>query len=164
MILKRYHNEFGDPNQSGMRYRGCTYAHLQVRLSKDRNTESACLDTGCFASLIGCQFLKAQRPQAEVRLIVPPLTINGNRKQYTTVEYVIEQLRVPGHDSKGNPAEALITRELHTVDNLQPNVPIGTDIMLPEPIEAFCIYQRVCPTLGQHGPPPHTCHPPSHWQ
>ena len=48
---------------TGMGYRGFTYAIVQMRLSKESKLASACLDTGCSATLIDRRFLKTQDPE-----------------------------------------------------------------------------------------------------
>ena len=48
-----------------------------IRLSKTAKAEPCCFDTGCSASLIGRDFLKAQDPTAEIWLMASPLKING---------------------------------------------------------------------------------------
>ena len=64
-----------------------------------------------------------------------PLKIKGiSGNQYTTSEYVVATLRIHGQD-KDSPVEAVITRELHVVDNLETNILIGTDIMIPEKMD-----------------------------
>ena len=60
-----------------MGYRGFTYAMAPIRLSKTTKAEPCCFDTGCSASLIDQQFLKAQDLTAEIRLMANPLKING---------------------------------------------------------------------------------------
>jgi hypothetical protein len=60
-----------------------------------------------------------------------PLKISGIvGNQHTSSKYVIATLWIPGKDKDG-PIEAIITCELHIVDNLDAKILIRTDIILP---------------------------------
>ena len=122
-----------------MGYRGFTYTIAPIRLSKTAKAEPYCFDTGCSASIIDRQFLMAQDPTVEIRLIASPLKISGIvGNQHTSSEYVIATLWIPGKDKDG-PAEAIITRELHIVDNLDAKILIGMDVMLPKKMDILLL-------------------------
>ena len=115
-----------------MGYRGFTYTIALIRLSKTAKAEPCCFNTSCLASLINRQFLKAQDPTTEIRLMASPLKINKIAKnQHTLVDYVIATLRIPRKD-KDSLVEAVIIYELYIVDHLDTNILIRTDVMLPK--------------------------------
>ena len=62
-----------------------------------------------------------------------PLTVKGiSGNQHNTDQYTILTLRIPSTDNSEKAIEAVITREIHVVDNLKANLLIGTDVMVPE--------------------------------
>jgi len=86
-------------------------------------------DTSCIISLINREFLKTNCPNVEVRRIVTPITIRGiSEEKYKASEYIKVNLYLLG--GEGN--SALISRELHLVDNLLVRALIGVDIIKPE--------------------------------
>ena len=122
-----------------MGYRGFTYTIAPIHLSKTAKAEPYCFDTSCLASIIDRQFLMAQDPTVEIRLMASPLKISGIvGNQHTSSKYVITTLRIPGKDKDG-PVEAIITRELHIVDNLDAKILIGTDVILPEKMDILLL-------------------------
>ena len=110
-----------------------------IRLSKAAEVEPYCFDTSCSTSLIDRQFLKAQDPTIEIRLIASPLKINRiARNQHTSAEYIIATLRILGKDKDG-PTEAVITYELHIVDHLDANILVRTDVILPKKMDILLL-------------------------
>jgi hypothetical protein len=68
-----------------------------------------------------------------------PLKINGIAgNQHTLAEYVIANLLILGKDKDGL-VEAVITCELHIVDNLDARILIGIDPMLPEKMDILLL-------------------------
>ena len=53
-------------------------------------------------------------------------------------KYIITTLWILGKDKDG-PIEAIITRELHIVDNLDAKILIGTDVILPEKMDILLL-------------------------
>ncbi|ESZ95934.1 hypothetical protein SBOR_3682 [Sclerotinia borealis F-4128] len=70
----------------------------------------------------------------QIRTAAKPLIVRGiANNKYTTSDYVLLELCVPGKDTKtGVPADAVFTREFHLVDDLQANTLVGNDILYPE--------------------------------
>lgn len=120
---------------SGLNYRGYTYLAVQLKLSKNGSLESTCWDTGCNSSLISRSFLMKHRPEIEIRKMATPLRIKGvGGRIESATDYVFLKLWIPGtdEDNDAKDCQAVIEREFHVVDSLEPNILVGTDIMLPE--------------------------------
>jgi phytoene dehydrogenase-like protein len=66
-----------------------------------------------------------------------PLTVRGIAENaHSTRDYAIVTIRIPGVDTKtGELAEAVVTRELHIVDDLRANILVGIDVMTPEDMD-----------------------------
>ena len=66
-------------------------------------------------------------------MMAKPLTVKGIfRNQYNTDQYAILTLRIPGTDNSGKAIEAVMTCKIHVVNNLEANLLIGTDVMVPK--------------------------------
>ena len=66
----------------------------------------------------------------DVKKMPTPMTVRGlGTNQHDASEFVRISIYLPGTKGTGT---ALITREVHVVDNLSTNTLIGIDIMKPE--------------------------------
>jgi hypothetical protein len=63
-----------------------------------------------------------------------PLIVRGIvENAHSTRDYAIVTIRILGVDIKiGEPAKAMVTRELHIVDDLRANILVGIDVMTPK--------------------------------
>jgi hypothetical protein len=115
-------------------YYGYTYATAKMRLSKAADATLCCLDTRCSASLIDRKFLLTQDPNVKIQTMAKPLTMRGIAENaHSTKDYAIVTIRIPGVDTEiGEPAEAVVTWELHIVDDLCTNILVGMDIITSE--------------------------------
>ena len=122
-----------------MGYCSFIYTIAPIHLSKTAKVEPYCFDTSYLAFIINRQFLIAQDPTIEIRLIASPLKISGIvGNQHTLSKYVITTLQILRKDKDG-PIEAIITCKLHIVDNLDAKILIGTDIILPKKMDILLL-------------------------
>ena len=115
----------------GYGFRGYRFATAMICFSWHGQAYEICLDTGCTMSLIDRQFLKKLMDLGlvvDIKKMPTPMRVRGlGTRQHDASEYTCISMYLPG--SKGT---AMITREVHIVDNLSANVLIGIDIMKPE--------------------------------
>ncbi len=114
----------------GYGFRGWRYATANVKLSPNATTTQAiCLDTGCTMTLIDRQFLMEQTPQVTIHQMPSPIPVRGlgsavhNSDQYARVD-----IYLPGKDGR----TAVISREVHIVNDLRAKMLVGIDILAPE--------------------------------
>ncbi|RFU27753.1 hypothetical protein B7463_g8585, partial [Scytalidium lignicola] len=120
-----------------MKYRGFTYAKVQVRLQKEAKLTKVCLDSSCSTTLADKEFLTTQlKDKLQIRIMAMLLTVQGIAgNSYKTAEYAIIDIRIPSIESgksKDHHAKAVIQKEVHIVDKLQANMLISIDVMVPE--------------------------------
>ena len=115
----------------GYGFRGYRFATVKVCFKWQGETYEICVDTGCTMSLIDRKFLHKLMEEGlviDIKKMPTPMTVRGlGTNQHDASEYARISIYLPG--SKGT---ALITREVHIVDNLSANALIGIDIMKPE--------------------------------
>lgn len=117
----------------GYGFRGYRYATVIVCFEWRGKTHEICIDTGCTMSLIDRNFLKQLIEEGlivDIQKMPTPMKVRGlGTNQHDASEYARIAIYLPGSEGKGT---ALITREVHIVDNLSANILIGIDIMKPE--------------------------------
>lgn len=122
---------------TGFGFRGWQYATAQVSLAENGTPGNVCLDTGAGVTLIDAEFFKTQsQGKVAVRTMATPITVRGlGANRHSTDKYAITPLYFLGENADGASSRALITREIHLVDNLKANMLIGNDILGPEAID-----------------------------
>lgn len=117
----------------GYGFRGYRYATVKICFVWQGKTYEICIDTGCTMSLIDRSFLKTLMEEGlvvDIQRMPTPMKVRGlGTNQHDASEYARVAIYLPGGKGKGT---ALITREMHIVDNLSANILIGIDIMKPE--------------------------------
>ena len=115
----------------GYGFRGYRFATVKVCFKYHGETYEICVDTGCTMSLIDRNFLHKLINEGlvvDIKKMPTPMTVRGlGTNQHDASEFARIAIYLPG--SKGT---ALVTREVHIVDNLSANALIGIDIMKPE--------------------------------
>ena len=115
----------------GYGFRGYRFATVKVCFKWQGEIYEICVDTGCTMSLIDRKFLYKLMEEGlviDVKKMPTPMTVRGlGTNQHDASEFARISIYLPG--TKGT---ALITREMHIVDNLSANALIGIDIMKPE--------------------------------
>ena len=84
-------------------------------------------------SLIDREFLKTQHPGAKVLKLASPISVRRvGAGCHRTVKYAVVNLRFTGKKSNGQPAIAVVLREVHIVEDLKAQMLLGMDILGPE--------------------------------
>ena len=62
-----------------------------------------------------------------------PITVRGlGANKHATDQYAIADIYISAKDSQGQEVTAHIRHEIYLVEELKPNMLVGTDIMTPE--------------------------------
>lgn len=128
--------DFSKDVGTGHGFRGWGYTRMQVALSPTSEAKPVCLDTGAGIILADKQFSKREAPNVPIRTMASPISVRGvGADKYSTSEYAIADVYIPGLDKSGAAVNAKVTREIHLVDNLKAKMLLGTDFIGPEKID-----------------------------
>ena len=121
---------------TGYGFREWKYATGMISFSETEdffNPESCCFDSVAGITLVDRQFFERQAGlKISIRTMATPITVWGiGVTQHTTDEFAIVPFMLEGAQ-KDQPVLTKFWREVHLVDNLKANLPIGIDIMGPE--------------------------------
>ncbi|PYH44797.1 retropepsin-like aspartic protease, partial [Aspergillus saccharolyticus JOP 1030-1] len=103
-----------------------------IGLNTTEKYTSVCLDTGCSATIINTDL--ARSLGTEIHHTEAPLNVSGIGSRHQATEYTMFKVYIPRQlhedrlvQSYGHPSYAAVTIKAYLVENLRPNLLIGTD-------------------------------------
>ncbi len=104
------------------------YATANAHLTVTASPQPICLDTGCTMSLVDQKFLAEQAPSISIQQMSSPITVRGlGTNRHELKDFITLDIHLPGDDKT-----AVITREVHIVEDLKAKMLLGIDVLGPE--------------------------------
>lgn len=114
--------------KKGLWYKGSRYAEAVVRFNPDGPDCVICPDTGCSVSIVDRRF--AQEYIGNIHQMEVPMQVKGiSGEQLSCTNYAIATFYVKGKDNSGSDCVVKFRAELHIVEELAPNLLLGTDVL-----------------------------------
>lgn len=133
---------------SGYAFQGYQYATCLAALDPKAKCESIVLDSGNTMSISSRRFLTRQSGGVDnIKWTKTPIGVKGVGPQPTsTQEYALVNLFIPGKRPDGAAAVAHLKLEVHVIDDLGPNLLLGSDVMSPHKMDI--LYSRQIAQIG----------------
>ena len=113
------------------KFRNWQYVIAQLSLTEDASNTSKCIDSEVEITLANTQFFKAQiKNFVSIRIMIILITVRSlEANRHSSDKYVIVSMYFKSKNVHENAMRAMITREVHLIDELKINILIDNDIL-----------------------------------